>query len=334
MTRLPPNVRKRVYPSGAVRYRADVMIDGEPKYGAWRADAREASRDADAMREGRSLGSGWTLGQALKAVEVEATTKRTEGTARWYREHGGVLKRELGGADVPLCGIGRENLERFVRDRLRHVKPATVNADLRALHRVFEVAIRCVQAKTNPVKLVDRPRADRPAMDWFEDADLHCLLSRVTDQPAKDLFVFLAKTGLRRSEMARLKPEHVHKGAAKRIVVAGKNATRIVPLADDASEAVKRMALPIPVRVIDETFREWRSILKDPRLKPHAMRHTFGTSLVRQGERPDVVMRLMGHRSITTTLRYWHETGEDSAKAVARMRRLDTPAAPPPAEQA
>ncbi|TKJ29701.1 MAG: integrase [Chloroflexi bacterium B3_Chlor] len=39
---------------------------------------------------------------------------------------------------------------------------------------------------------------------------------------------------------------------------------------------------------------------------PHVLRHSFATKAVRSGVSPFVLMRLLGHSDITTTMRYVH----------------------------
>jgi integrase len=108
-----------------------------------------------------------------------------------------------------------ETVEQFVRDRLRvadgkrKCKPATVNADLRALHRVFALAIRRGVVRDNPVRRVDRPRADAPAIDWFRDDELRDGLAKTPSQRMRDVPMLMAMTGVRRGEAARLEPVHV-----------------------------------------------------------------------------------------------------------------------------
>ena len=283
---------------------------------------------------------GETLSEACEALYEATNTNRTDGSLRWYRGHCDAVMRLIPG-DTPLVAITREMIEEFVRDRLRdwarrptagdpgkRVKPATVNADLRALHRVFAVAIRRGVVKGNPVKQVDRPREDKAAMDWFRDDELREFLGRIEDQRTQDILALFALTGIRRSEAARLRRDDVRL-RLRQIVVSGKTRTRIVPTAPDLDAVLTRlladatdMLIGGGVREIDATFRNAKRLTGERRCHPHAMRHTFGTALIRGGARPDVVMRLMGHQSINTTLLYLHEVGEDAAEATASLRLL------------
>ena len=63
----------------------------------------------------------------------------------------------------------------------------------------------------------------------------------------------------------------------------------------------------------------------------HALRHAFATHLLEAGVDVHTIQRLMGHRSITTTMRYWHLT---HASLTTQAARLDLLADPPPVSPA
>jgi integrase len=64
-------------------------------------------------------------------------------------------------------------------------------------------------------------------------------------------------------------------------------------------------------------------VLRDDPLVPYDLRHTFGTLAVRRNPLTDV-QAWMGHRSITTTMRYVHYVPQHDAAA-----RLTAAFAPP-----
>jgi site-specific recombinase XerD len=51
-----------------------------------------------------------------------------------------------------------------------------------------------------------------------------------------------------------------------------------------------------------------------PRYTPHQLRHTRGSELIAQGQRVEIVQRVLGHRDIRSTLVY-AELREDHVRA-------------------
>lgn len=310
----------------------------------WSASFKTEQEAYDAAMRMRSMAHntqlGETLSEAAQALFEQVATNRTDGSLRWYQGHLTAIMRLIPGR-TPLAAISPDMIEQYVRDRLRdwkrkptaddpgaRVKPATINADLRALHRVFSVAIRRGVVTSNPVKQVDRPREDRPAIDWFRADEFRELLMRVNNQRAQDILALFALTGIRRSEAARLEPSDIRL-RLRQIVISGKTRTRVIPASPDLDGPLTRLLacagdrlIAGGVREIDTVFRHTRKALGEPRLHPHALRHTFGTALIREGMRPDIVQKLMGHQSINTTLLYVHGVGAEAVEAIACLRLL------------
>jgi site-specific recombinase XerD len=57
---------------------------------------------------------------------------------------------------------------------------------------------------------------------------------------------------------------------------------------------------------------------------PHALRHTFATLLLGQGENLRVIQSLMNHKSLATTARYLHSRSQELIKAVNGLKLLSS----------
>lgn len=88
----------------------------------------------------------------------------------------------------------------------------------------------------------------------------------------------------------------------------------------------EQTAAPATARVFADVKLGWKkpyaAILKSAgitRFRWHDLRHTFASRLVQRGVPLNTVRDLMGHESITTTLRYAHLAPDDKAAAVAKL---------------
>ena len=77
---------------------------------------------------------------------------------------------------------------------------------------------------------------------------------------------------------------------------------------------------PLDNSHLSHKFRELCQEAGVARLPFHSMRHTFATRLLERGVRIDVVQRLMGHATITTTIgTYGHVTEDAKQDAISRL---------------
>ena len=60
--------------------------------------------------------------------------------------------------------------------------------------------------------------------------------------------------------------------------------------------------------------------IRTSRVGPHALRHTFATLLLNQGENLRVIQILMNHKSLATTARYLHARNQELVSAVNGLK--------------
>lgn len=88
----------------------------------------------------------------------------------------------------------------------------------------------------------------------------------------------------------------------------------------------KNCGAPLKTESLRTLFRHRRFSQRLLRLHPHLLRHTFCTSMIRQGVSLPVVQKLMGHSDIEVTMLYVHTSIDDVAreyhKAVSEMTKV------------
>lgn len=329
--KLPPFVKKV---SGG-RYRAQRQIDGRRRYGPRRQTAAQAYADAVAWEAGAAAPRiTYTLEQAVAATRAELVEHRSAGTVRFFDHHARVLVGAwMPGA--PLHLITTADIEAFAARRARDVKQQTVLHDLRTLSRILGVARRRGWIDGDPLKKVVMPRAKRPGrIVTFTPAEVGSIVQRIrSDSEADaDLIALAFLTGLRRAEIGRLRAEDVDLRGG-RVHVQGKTAPRELPIGDELREVLARMLLRVPAggplfaggfERVAHVFWKWQRRLKEPRLRPHLARHTFGSTLASAGVAPHTIAALMGHASLRMAMRYLHPHSDELRHAMGKVTARGT----------
>lgn len=198
----------------------------------------------------------------------------------------------------------------------------------------------------NPLKRIEpvirEPKQFRRALDEAERARL----LRVAPQRRADVYLILLETGLRRSEFDALTRGDLFLDGPQPFVrvpsrIDKNNAEWDIPLRSHVVDAIKRVmpADPLP---FEKVFRgrvpRARVLRRDlaaagipavdalgRRVDVHALRVTFGTDLVSANVAPRVVMQLMRHRNIATTMRIYTDAARlPLAAAVVLLPQIST----------
>ncbi|MGF1661102.1 MAG: tyrosine-type recombinase/integrase [Kineosporiaceae bacterium] len=298
-----------------------------------------------------------TRWHASRTVEI----RTHETAAAMLRTH--VLPRW---GEVPLAKIDHLSVQEWVADLGARRAPATVAAAFGVLSMILDVAVRARLLAVNPCDGVRLPRrrADASPMRTISRADLHGRLLPAVPGPFRALVGLAGGAGLRWGECVGLGWEAVDFDRCtvhvRRVVVetAGRCELRAYP----KSRAGARR-LPLPEFAVDlllthqsehvhsldlvfatstggalrrSTFRRrvWLPTLEraglDPGLRFHDLRHSYATWLVSDGVPVNVVQRLMGHESASTTLnRYVHAPDDYDERVRQLVAAHDREAAPP-----
>ncbi len=272
---------------------------------------------------------------------IEDYLKRAKGGLRSYRDYeryGRYWTEALGTKTLRQVTPG--DIERYVADLDDELTPASINRQLAFLKRVFNVAIADGKAVTNPVCSVKLFKENNQRVRFLTDEE-EGELRKAIGEDEWPIIAVAMHTGLRRAEQFTLRWEHVDFTNGILTVPRSKHGeTRRVPMNDtvreilrarksrlksayvfpsetgetpiDACNYVRRVFMPAIEAAAIENFR-W-----------HDLRHTFASRLIMAGVDLRTVQELMGHKTITMTLRYSHLSPAHQLEAVQRLNRNPT----------
>lgn len=167
---------------------------------------------------------------------------------------------------------------------------------------------------------------------YTKDSEVERLFSAIENKRthkgciARDsLLVALAlKTGMRRSELANLKPKDIHSDFL--VVRNGKGGKdRVIPLAPAIAQRLQNF---IEGKKLDEKVFSLKPACISNKIKQfarkagldgfhtHTMRHKFATDLLEKGANIKVVQELLGHENLSTTEVYLSVTNQGLRDAV------------------
>lgn len=235
----------------------------------------------------------------------------------------------------------------------RHNKPQSRNVRLSAIHSFFEYVAFLEPAHSGLIQRVlaiPQKRCDRDIVDFLTPEEEEALLKapdRSTWLGQRNYTLLLAgiETGLRVSELVRLCPEHMVLGTGPHVRCKGKGRKeRCVPLTQDAVVVLKEwsegqcehpsqplfhkrgggsLSRDAIERIVTKHVAKAADAcpsLKEKRVSPHVLRHTYAMKQRRSGESIEMIALMLGHESVETAYKhYMHADLSAKEKALARL---------------
>lgn len=202
------------------------------------------------------------------------------------------------------------------------VAPATVNRLLAILRRVANLAERWGWTSEPLGRRVDLVPGELPREVYVTPTHVRALAA-AAEPLTRDVILFAALTGLRRSEILRLQPADVRGSSVVVNSHSKSGRPRVVPMPPEAARiARRRVPFAIGVPLLTKRFNAARQAAGLPHLRLHDLRHAFGTWLAETGADGPTIRDVMGHSSLTVTSRYLQSATESARRAVDRLPRL------------
>jgi integrase/recombinase XerD len=230
----------------------------------------------------------------------------------------------------------REHVSEYLlSQRKRGLSARSVARHLAAVRMFYRFLYREKLVATDVTQLVDTPKLWRRLPNTLATGEVARLLAAPLPRTKlglrdKAMFEMMYATGLRVSEVSRLKLSDVNQEAGFLRATGKGNKERIVPVGKIALEWLGRyvnesrpaMGKQTPTR--GEIFLSsrgtplsrktiWHLVKKyahaagiTQRLTPHTLRHSFASHLLQNGGDLRVIQEMLGHADISTTQLYTH----------------------------
>jgi site-specific recombinase XerD len=226
---------------------------------------------------------------------------------------------------VPLAQVSFREVDQFVEHQHHRGRSwATINRRLNALKHFFDFCLDQQWVLGNPVKPSHFVRRGRPLPKALSREHVQRLFAQIEHPMDRALFLVILRCGLRVSEVAQLKLEHIDWEQQALHVVQGKGRKdRCVYLSPDAVASVqqclaqhpgaqaqgyvfwnrKQAARPLSVKAIQkkmERYAKAAGIIASC----HSLRHTFASNLLDHGAEVVAIRDFLGHSQIASSERY------------------------------
>lgn len=336
-------ITKRTTSKG-VTYRAAVRRAGFPSRSksfsskrAAEAWARKVEADLESLKAGTAPAESVTLAEATRDY-LDGYRGKDESIA----QRCGAWLPYLG--SLALARIGPDHI-RSARDKLatqgarrgdgrgrtkpvgRPLSGATLNRYLSALSAVLKHATRHHGLAENPVGRVGWLPEGKPRDRVLTDDELDRLLDAARASAWERLYLLVlmaCTTGARKGELLKLRWSDIDwRGRAVTFYDTKNGDDRLVPLAAPVVDELQRFAQLGDAHVFPSTrrpgqpmeFRKpWEQALAAAGLDGvvfHSLRHSAVTRLANLDDNAMRVAKLVGHRDLRTTKRYYHPSAED-----------------------
>ena len=215
--------------------------------------------------------------------------------------------------------------------RARNLARTTINRKLACLRTFMKYLVNIDEIETNYAKLVRTPKEQKRLPNFLSEVEVQKLISAADTSSFaglrdRSILEMLYSTGMRVSELVKLKIEDINLPRTSAIVKGKGNKERLVFFGSYAQEIIARYlkerkklisksdALFVNLNGGKLTDRSVRIILKKyakaagitQNVSPHTLRHSFATHMLNRGADLRDLQELLGHSSLAATQIYTH----------------------------
>jgi integrase len=238
--------------------------------------------------------------------------------------------------DIPLSQFTAQNIEECQSKMLQKGNmPATANRSLAVLKHMFTKATEWNMVSEDVLKIVRNVKflkEDNSRLRYLAVEECQSLIN-VCDNRLRPIIITALNTGMRRGEILSLEwDKHIDLKHGFILLDKTKNGERReIPINDPLRHAlqplIRRLDTPFVFyehsgKPISDFRKSFSTALRKAGIKDfrfHDLRHTFASHLVMAGVDLTTVSRLLGHKSLTMTLRYAHLAPSHMVEAMGKI---------------
>lgn len=201
--------------------------------------------------------------------------------------------------------IEKTMIDNFVSAQVEYgIKPATIKRHISALRTFYKTILALGFEIKNPARYVSTPKLGEKLPKMVEPEAIGRALNDPLATPlAKACIAIIFETGVRLSELMSIKPCDIN-NKNRSIRIHGKgNKERYVYYGELTAEHGRALrTFGISDREIRrQIYEALRPHSKAPQLSPHAIRHTYASTLINNGMSIEAIRKLLGHEHTATT---------------------------------
>ncbi len=275
----------------------------------------------------------WTVATFYERFLEEYCKTRMRSWDR-YRLSFQSLNRTLG--NIPLREFRRSDLHRYVAERNKVLKPATVNRDIAACKKMFTYALECGEIEVHPLTRFPKLKEPKKVFRPITVEEFSALVQAVENPYLQAMVAVIGETGIRIGEAMSLTWSRVD--LERRflwIELTKDEEPREIPLSEYAIgylEGLVRYLHTPYVFLSPKTGTRWSNPYKPFKqaaekagLKVgfHDLRRFRCTQWLIAGVDVRTVQQLMGHSDISTTMRYAGYVSHHAVESIREAQRAE-----------
>lgn len=226
-------------------------------------------------------------------------------------------------------------------------KHATVNRHIATIKHMFAKAVEWDMVEEETLKKIRRAKMleeNNKRLRYISKEECQSLID-ACDKHLKPIVVMALNTGMRKSEILNLKWDNLDmnngfvlldvtkNGERREIPINATLRTTLEELYRGTEKRPRRIDVPfvfydyITGNHFENVHRSFVSACKRANIRDfrfHDLRHTFASQLVMAGIDLTTIKELLGHKTLTMTLRYAHLAPSHKVKAVDRLDQILT----------